>query len=176
MWVLSPFDCHPAVKLSLSGLFSSVKVAGPDLVIAKISAISVFFGSNFAWDFPVSVEFPAESSFWSFQILTVAWTWKDKIKPWSWIFLCDFLKYTLDTSLDFTWQITLCWRRRWAHRLSSWPSLLLVPLAVVEESGGMCSPALWEQVCSSQTWPLSGLVICLLLLWIPPSLWEEQDW
>lgn len=42
--------------------------------------------------------------------------------------------------------------------------LLLVPLAVVEESGGMCSPALWEQVCPSQTWPLSGLVICLLLL------------
>lgn len=71
------FSAHStAIQLwsSPSGLFSSVKVAGPDLVIAKISAISVFFGSNFAWDFPVSVEFPAESSFWSFQILTVART------------------------------------------------------------------------------------------------------
>lgn len=63
MWVLSPFDRHPAVKLSLAGLVFSVRVAGLDLVIAKISAISVFFGSNFAQDFPVSVEFPAESSF-----------------------------------------------------------------------------------------------------------------
>lgn len=32
-------------------------------MIVKISTISVFFGSNFAFDFPVPVEFPAESSF-----------------------------------------------------------------------------------------------------------------
>lgn len=63
MWVLSPFDRRPAAKLSLWPVFFQSKVAGLDLVIAKISAISVFFGSNFAQDFPVSVEFPAESSF-----------------------------------------------------------------------------------------------------------------
>lgn len=32
-------------------------------MIVKIFPISVFFASNFAFDFPVPVEFPAESSF-----------------------------------------------------------------------------------------------------------------
>lgn len=57
-----PSSCE-ALSPAFFFFFFSVKVAGLDLVIAKISAISVFFGSNFAQDFPVSVEFPAESSF-----------------------------------------------------------------------------------------------------------------
>lgn len=41
------------------------------MMISKLSTISVFFGSNFALDFSVPVEFPAESSFSFFQILSV---------------------------------------------------------------------------------------------------------
>lgn len=63
MWVLNQISL-PSSCETLSGLFVfSVKVAGMDLMISQITTISVFFGSNFAWDFPVTVEFPSESSF-----------------------------------------------------------------------------------------------------------------
>lgn len=59
------------MKLSFWPVFFSVKVARLDMMISKLSTISVFFGSNFALDFSVPVEFPAESSFSFFQILSV---------------------------------------------------------------------------------------------------------
>lgn len=48
---------------SLWPISLNVRVAGLNLMISGISTISVFFGSNSAWDFPVLVEFPTESSF-----------------------------------------------------------------------------------------------------------------
>lgn len=48
---------------SLWPVLFNVKVTGLDLIISKISTISVCFGSNFVWDFPIPLEFPIESSF-----------------------------------------------------------------------------------------------------------------
>lgn len=62
MWVLSLIQPSSSCETFWT-VFFSVKVAGLDLMIVKILTISVFFGSNFAFHFPVPVEFPTESSF-----------------------------------------------------------------------------------------------------------------
>lgn len=62
MWVLSPIR-PPSSCETLWLVLLSVRVAGLNLMISEISTISVVFGSNFARDFPVPVEFPTERNF-----------------------------------------------------------------------------------------------------------------